>query len=77
MKLVWNRHAQCWIIDIYDGEGNALILGLAAVTGLDLLEQYKYLSLGGQLIVQTDNAPDAVPTFQNLGTEGHIFYAQP
>jgi hypothetical protein len=43
------------------------------VTGADLLEQFGYLGLNFALVAQTDNSPDTVPTFDNLGTTGHLY----
>ena len=64
----------CWILDIADVNDNPLAQGIPMVTGADLLEQFGYLGIGGQLFVQTDNDPDAVPTFTNLGTIGHLYF---
>ena len=43
------------------------------VTGVDLLEQFGYLSFGFALVAQTDNAPDVVPTFETLGQTSHLY----
>ena len=73
----WNDDpaAQCWMLDISDAQGNPILLGVPMITGIDLLEQYEYLGLGFHLIVQTDNDVDAVPTFANLGSNGHLYVA--
>jgi hypothetical protein len=49
------------------------------ITGADLLEQFPYetISENGHLLVYTaaiEVAPDSVPTFDNLGVEGRLFY---
>jgi len=72
--VYWNDQAQCWQIDIADNQGNWLVRGIAMVTGANLLEQYGYLNFGGQLIAQTTNLPDDVPTFVNLGTLGNLYF---
>ena len=77
MTFKWNKWAACWMVDIADVNGAPIISGVAVVTGADLLEQFKYLNLGGQLIAQTDHNTDAVPTFKNLGKDGHVYYATP
>lgn len=69
----WNVPNSSWIIDIADASGNAIISGIPMVTGVDLLEQYGYLSFGFQLIAQTDNSPDTVPAFDNLGSTAHLY----
>jgi hypothetical protein len=66
-----------WLIDIADAAGNNLLCGAPLVTGHDLLEQYQYLGIGGQLFVQTDADLDAVPTFENLGVQSHLFFVTP
>lgn len=77
MKMKWCPAAACWIADLTDVNGNAIVLGVPLVTGADLLEQFGYLRLGGQLIVQTDNDLDAVPSFTSLGKEGHFYFLSP
>lgn len=77
MTIKWNPPAACWVADLSDENGNAIISGVALVTGADLLEQFGYLRFGGQLVVQTDHDTDAVPTFTNLGTEGHFYFLSP
>lgn len=74
MKLRWNGAASCWMLDIADSTGNPLVSGIPMITGADLLEQYRYLGIAGQLFVQTDNDTDAVPTQANLGLNGHLFF---
>lgn len=71
MSLVWNPAANAWILDLFDGNGNALVQGLPLVTGADLLQQFAYLGLGGALMV------DQVPTFESLGTIGQLFFVTP
>ena len=74
MTLRWCDPNQAWTLDIADASGNALVSGIALVTGADLLEQYGYLGIGGRLFVQTDNNADAVPTLANLGIAGHLYW---
>lgn len=74
MTVKWNWVNASWVLDIADASGNALLVGIPLVTGVDLLEQYGYMGFGGQLVCQTDNDPDAVPTYANLGTTGHLYF---
>lgn len=74
MTLRWNVIAECWMLDLADSSRTPLIQGIPLVTGVDLFGQYEYLKLGGWLIVQTDFDPSAVPTFENLGTQGRLFF---
>jgi len=74
LTIRWNTAALYWVLDIADQDRAPVISGIPVVTGLDLLGQYAYLEFGGMLIVQTDGDPDVVPTYANLGSEGHIYF---
>jgi hypothetical protein len=69
-----NTNMGGWTLDIADSSGTPLVQGIPLVTGADLLAQYAYLGFGGQLLVQTSSNPDAVPTFDNLGTDGNLYW---
>ena len=66
-----------WLLDIADQNGDNILCAAPLVTGHDLLQQYAYLGIGGQWIVQTDADPDAVPTLTNLGVESHLYFVTP
>jgi len=66
-----------WMLDIADVAGNRILSGVPLVTGADLLAQYDYLNFGGELWVQTDLDPAAVPTYENLGTTSHLYFIVP
>lgn len=63
-----------WVLDIGDANNVPIAQGLPLVTGANLLAQYAYLGFVGALWVQTQSNPDAVPTFQNLGSDGLVYY---
>ncbi|MBB3004356.1 hypothetical protein FHX57_006738 [Paraburkholderia tropica] len=69
----WNVQNASWIIDIADSSGDAILSGIPMVTGADLLAQYGYLDFGFQLVAQTDNSPDTVPTYDTLGVTSHLY----
>jgi hypothetical protein len=63
-----------WVLDVFDANGVLLVACIPLVTGVDLLWPFAYLGFGGQLRVQTDGDPDAVPTFENLGVKSHLYF---
>lgn len=75
MTVYWNYVMQSWILDIADVNDAPLVRGIPLVTGLDLLEQFSYIGIDGQLFVQTTNDPSAIPTFDNLGQESNLYFA--
>jgi hypothetical protein len=71
----WCWPMECWMMDLILADTNTqLLMGFPLVTGADLLQQYAYLGLPGQLIVQTDADVLAAPTFDNLGQLAHLYY---
>lgn len=77
LRIMWCKECQCWTLDIYDAAGVELVLGVPLVTGLDLLRQFPHLGIPGALLVQTDFDANAVPTFDNLGTTGRLYFVMP
>jgi hypothetical protein len=63
-----------WVLDIADANGNPILGGIPLVTGVNLLEQYAHLGFVGGLYVQTTSDPDAVPTFENLGSDALLYW---
>jgi hypothetical protein len=74
LTLHWCDPASCWIMDLADQSGNALISGVPLVTGLPLLQQYVYVGVPGDMFVQTDTNANEVPDFVGLGTTGHLYF---
>jgi len=66
-----------WVLDIADASAAPIVSGIPLVTGADLLAQYGHFGFGGQLWVQTTQNPDAVPTFDNLGTDAILYWVTP
>ena len=63
-----------WVLDLSTESGAPLINGIPLVTGVDLLEQYAHLNLGGRLWVKGKINPDDPPTFDNIGSESLLFW---
>ncbi|AMM17512.1 hypothetical protein AX768_25265 [Burkholderia sp. PAMC 28687] len=75
LTLQWRDAPQGgWVLDIADSLANKIVSGIPLTTGADLLEQYAYLGIGGELWVQTDGDPAEVPTFENLGSTSHLYF---
>lgn len=75
LNVAWRDAPQGgWFVDISDASGDLIAGGVPLVTGVDLLAQYAYLGIRGELWVQTDGNPAAVPTFENLGSESHLYF---
>ena len=74
LTVHWNDMNDAWTLDIADANQNPLVSGIPVVTGVDLLAPYAYLNFGGQLIAQTTNDTDAVPTMANLGSTGNLYF---
>jgi hypothetical protein len=73
--VTWCDPIQCWTMDIaLASSGAFLVRGIPLVTGADLLAQFVYLGIPGQLIVQSDNDTLAQPTFSNLGVTAHLYF---
>ena len=74
LTVRWNDMNQAWQLDIADQNLNPIVSGIPLVTGTDLRAPFAYQNFGGQLIVQTANDTDAVPTLANLGTSGNLYF---
>ena len=74
MTSKWNEYCG-WVIDLYDGTtGEPMVMDIPLVVGADLLEQYRYLGLPGNLVVYTDGDQYATPTLSNLGVMSNLYY---
>jgi len=74
LTTAWNWPGQVWQLTIATAAGVTILDNIPLVTGCDLLAQYAYLELGGQLIAFTDNDLSQPPTFSALGTSGHLYF---
>jgi hypothetical protein len=79
LHFKFNRVCGSWVMDIKDTTDAPLLDGIPLVTGTDLFGQFRYLGIGGGLpmVVMTvgpGRSPDEVPTYDNLGTDGHLYF---
>lgn len=63
-----------WFIDIADVAGNPIIQGLPLTAGENILQQFDYLGLPGEIRVQTDGNPLVEPSYANLGSNGQVLF---
>lgn len=73
LTLIW-RDVAGWVLDIASNDRTPIIQGIPLVAGADLLAQYRYLGIGGQLFVMSDPAVLDPPTSANLGIESHLYF---
>ena len=74
LTVRWSTSMAAWFLDLADATNNFLLNGVPLITGADLLAQYAYLDIGGQLVVQSDNDLSLVPDFDTLGVTGHLYF---
>ncbi|WP_186211640.1 phage baseplate plug family protein [Burkholderia gladioli] len=74
LTVQWRNAIGLWLLDIADMSGNPLVSGVPLVTGTNLLGQYGYLGFGGGLWVQGADDPDALPTYDDLGTGSALYW---
>lgn len=74
LSLKWGTFANAWLLDIADADGAPVLSGIPLVANTDLLSPYAYMNFGGQIVALTDNALDVPPTYDNLGTTGHLYF---
>lgn len=70
VRILWR--GSCWVMDLQDERGEALVSGLPLVTGGDLLAQYAWLQPGIKLIVVCDANDQDYPTQTDLGSNSHL-----
>lgn len=73
LALTW-RTGTGWVLDIADANSVPLVSGIPLVTGADLLGQFRYLGIGGRLVVLVEGDIAAVPDYSDLGTEGKLYF---
>lgn len=66
-----------WMIDLYALDETPLAMGVPLTAGEDVLQQLGYLGFDGQIRVATDDNPLVEPTYDNLGTNGRVYFITP
>lgn len=63
-----------WFIDIADADAVPILRGLALTAGENVLQQFDYLGIAGEIRVQTDGDDLVEPTYANLGSNGKVLF---
>lgn len=66
-----------WFIDISALDGTPLLRGLPLTAGENVLQQFDYLGIPGEIRVMTDNDQLVEPTYANLGSNGKVLFITP
>jgi predicted Zn-dependent protease with MMP-like domain len=79
LHLKFNSVCNTWVMDINDTGDFTLLHGIPLVPGTDLLGQFRYMGIGGGLpmtvmTVAVGRSPDEIPIYENLGTDGHLYF---
>ena len=77
LRLTWNPPAACWLLDMADQNNATLITSLPLQPGANMLAQFAYLGIPGELWVETDGEVTKTPGYPDLGVSGHLYYIAP
>jgi len=69
-QIIWRGNQ--YILDIFDINNNAIVTGISLVTGVNLMEQFRYLNLGFNMFVSTDITPNLDVNYPDLGVTAHL-----
>lgn len=77
LTVKWNDADDAgWIVDFADGNtGDSIVAGIPFVTGVNMLDGLGYLGIDGTLFCTTDGDQFAVPTLDNLGDNGNLYFS--
>ena len=71
--------AQFWYLDLYDSQGNAVVLGIGLVAGIDMLFPYRALSVpkGKLFVYPSQDGLFIDPTVDTFSEDNAHLYYQP
>ena len=73
-RIMWNQFGNCWYLDIGDINNNPLIDSLPLLPGRDILKQFKYLNIGGGLVVYNTSTPLLPPGYNDFGVSSFMYF---
>lgn len=74
ITLMWNGASNTWMIDIANAQQVKMISSIPLVANINLLEQYGYFDIGGELWAVTEGDLTAPPTKDNMGIKSHLYF---
>lgn len=74
LSVQWNDINSVWTVHISTASGVRILSNIPLVAGTDLLAPYAYLGFEGTLFATTDGNPLQPPTYDNLGSLGHLYF---
>lgn len=77
ITLSWNVRCSCWFMELEDVQSGDSISGIKLVENWLMLRQFKASipNFSGDFIIKKVNAPSEEITFDNLGIEFKLFFA--
>jgi len=70
-----NKQDKSWYLDLFDGDDNQLVMGIALATGLDILFPYRYLDLPpGKLFINDHIPPFTDPVLDSFSENQAALY---
>lgn len=77
LNFSFNRRMDRWVMDIKDAEGNAIILGINLVLGIDLIARFVMNEKPkGQLFLLNSKDPFVEATESTLGTDVRLYFLE-
>lgn len=76
MTCRWNNAPDAgWVFDLADANTSLpIVANVPLITGADCLAGLEYLEIGGEFLVYVNGDQNAVPTLDNLGSEGNLYF---
>lgn len=78
LDIYFNEMAQCWYMDIADGQGNPLLASLPMITGdwpaSNILAQYGYMKIGSCQVINVGQVSDDYPGQSELGSSFQLLW---
>jgi len=74
LTVRWNALANLWYLDINDVNNNPILNGIPMTAGVNLLQQFGHLGIGGALVAQNIINPNLPIAYADLGQTGFLLF---